>query len=357
MSDVPQTQPQTKGGGTVLRGLGYFLIAVALLLLFYGGVAYWGWQSGQQLRQEQALASHQAELDKQVALTQGDIAAGNYELALLRLEWVANNGGQTIAADLQAEIGRQQALALTPSPTPTLIPSPTPTAEPVAAEEGDEVDDEAEAAEAFAELEALMADFLWSEAITAVSAFQQRWPSYRRPETNQMLYDAYLARGQRLLSGDDIERGLFYLEQARRLGPIPENVEGQIVFAELYLEGIVFYDVNWPAYLYYFRELCSYAPLFQEACPRLQDGLIKYGDALGVAQDWCVAAEHYVEARNLRNIPATAASETLAAKITTAREACLLATPTPLAGSEGGEEGEEGVEIEVTVEVTAEPEE
>ena len=332
----------------MLRGLGYFLIALALLLLFYGGIAYWGWQSGQQLRQEQALASHQAELDKQIALTQEDMAAGNYELALLRLEWVASNGGQAIAADLQAEIGRQQALALTPSPTPTLTPSPTPTAAPVAAEEGDNSgDDEAEAAEAFAELEALLEDFLWNEAITAVPAFQQRWPSYRRPETNQMLYDAYLARGQRLLPSDDIERGLFYLEQARRLGPIPEDVEGQIVFAELYLEGIVFYDVNWPAYLYYFRELCSYAPLFQEACPRLQDGLIKHADALAVAQDWCVAAEHYVEARNVRNVPPTAASETLAAKITTAQEACLLATPTPLAGSE------EGAEIEVT----AEPEE
>ena len=324
----------------LVRWMGYFLIGLALLLLFYGGIAYWGWQSGQQMRQMQVVAAQQAELAKQVALAQADISAGSYELAELRLAWVAERGGEAQAAELRAEIGRLQAVALTPSPTPTLTPSPTPTVTPSPTPDLSEAEEAQAAAEAFAELEEMMGDFRWSEAITAVPAFQLRWPSYRRPATDKMLYDAYLAYGQRLLPGDNIEQGLFYLEQARRLGPIPEDVEGQIVFAELYLEGIVFYDVNWPAYLYYFRQLCAYAPLFHESCERLRDGLTRYGDRFAGSLDWCPAAEHYTEARNIARLPA---SETLNAKWTQARAECQLATPTPRAE-------------EPTEEATAEPE-
>lgn len=344
MSDVSQTQPQTGAGRTVLRGLGIFLIALALLLLFYGGIAYWGWQSGQNLRREQAMASQTAELDKQLALAKVDMDTGNYELALLRLEWVVGHGGGSEAAELQAEAQHQIALLLTPSPTPTITPIPTATPLPAPTADLTEEQEQEAAAEAFADLEDIMADYKWEEAITAVPAFQLRFPSYRRPDTDKMLYDAYLEHGQRLLPTDEIERGLFYLEQARRLGPIPEEVQGQIVFAELYLEGIVFYDVNWPAYLYYFRELCSYAPLFQQACPRLEDGLIKHADGLALSLDWCPAAEHYAEARAL---PRTGPlPEGLAAKQDEASAQCLLATPTPTATPEFGQGGEEGGETE-----------
>lgn len=325
MSEVPQTITHGRKRRFILRWLGVSLITVALLLLFYGTIAYLGWQTGTAERQQIAQQERLAEMDKQMRLAQEDMAGGRYELALHRLDWLAAQGtADPQAAVLREEVIAQLALPPTPSPTATtaITPSPTPVASPTPATAGV---DEKEAAVQYSELVALpRAAQNWAEVITAITTFQVQYPSYRRPDTDRMLYDAYVAYGLLLLPGDQIERGLFYLDQARRLGDLPEQIEGEVTFAELYLEGIVFYDVNWPAYLYSFRQLCAYAPLFHESCERLQDGLTKYGDQLAVQLDWCAAADIYAEAQQVQ----TTADETLPGKAEQAATECLLVTPT-----------------------------
>ena len=308
---------------TILRVTGIIFIGLALLLIFYGVVALFAYQNGEQLRVERQASEQVAELDHQLALAESDLAAGNFDLALRRLEWVMGqdrDNAQAVA--LQVQVQEARVALLTPSPTP--VPSPTPevmpTVDPAIAL------DETAAGEGFRALTALVENGQWATAVPEIIQFQNKYPSHRRGETDQMLYDAYIGLGRRLLmTNDQIERGLFYLNQAQRLGTLPEEVVGEMSFAELYLEGIVFYDVNWEAFFYYFRELCTYTPAYQNSCGLLVDGLTKHADRFTFQEDWCPAQSFYAEAIRWQGNQGNGLGD----KLSTASANCALATPTP----------------------------
>lgn len=315
--------PKRSWRSLLLKIIGVSLLVFSFLLLYFGGIAYWAWNSGETLRQEQIQQSEQQERAHQFELAQDDIANGRYELALRRLDWLLSRDNQYPgAADLQAEAQNQLNLLLTPTatPSPTVTPSPPPEVETEATIDTAALDKQIE------EIEERIENRSWETAVKTITNLQIDYPSYRRQETDTLLYQAYRGWGVSLLNTEQIEMGLFYLEQARDLGTLPEWVEGEIVFAELYLEGIVFYRVNWEAYLYYFRELCTYAPNFQNSCELLNEGLLAYGDQLANSLDWCPAHTIYLEAAALGN---TADEESLNLKIQQAETACLSATPTP----------------------------
>ncbi len=303
----------------LLRGFGIFLVVIAVLLGVYGTVAYAAWQRGQSLQIEQAQQAQEEQIANQINLARGDIADGNFALATRRLEWVLERAPDSVEAQTlheEAQNGLNARLA------PTAIPSPTPTPEIVETSiEGDQ-SGEAAANAAFADLETLMRDNEWEAAISAIAAFQRDFPNERRHETDEMLYNAYINLGMKLSSGAQIELGLFYLGQAERLGDLPPEAEDQRTWAELYLEGIGYYGVNWETTIFYFRGLCSAAPFYQDACQKLFDAYVAYGDQYAAALDWCPAEEWYTEALQL---------ETVTAVVEKRREAatnCLEATPT-----------------------------
>jgi hypothetical protein len=216
------------------------------------------------------------------------------------------------ALSLQQEIERQLA-------APTATPRPTPT-EPALAEDEDD-----ERARAFQRLERLVEDGAWTDAISAIITFQSAEPNYRRQDTDRMLYESYLNLGQELLAGDQVELGLNYLSLAEELGDLPQDVEDQRLWAELYLVGIAYYGVNWATSIAYFRDLCAAAPFYQDACQKLREALIAYGDAYVANLDWCPAEALYSEAARLDG------DATLPGKLTEASQMCLEATPTPSA--------------------------
>ncbi len=315
--------PKRSWRSLLLKVIGVSLIVLAVLLLYFGGIAYWAWNSGEALRLEQIQQSEQQERAHQFELAQDDVSNGRYELALRRLDWLLSRDAQYPgAADLQTEAQSQLNLLLTPTvtPSPTITPSPTPEVMVEATIDTAAIDEQIET------IEELVDDRSWETAVKTITDLQIDYPSYRRQETDTLLYEAYSGWGVSLLNTEQIEMGLFYLEQARDLGTLPEWIEGEIVFAELYLEGIVFYRVNWGAYLYYFRELCTYAPNFQNSCKLLNEGLLGYGDQLANSLDWCPAQTIYLEAAALGNTPD---EESLTFKIEQAETACLSATPTP----------------------------
>jgi hypothetical protein len=132
-----------------------------------------------------------------------------------------------------------------------------------------------------------------------------------------------MAQGVSLLYGDQVELGLYYLEQAERLGNLPQDVRDQRQWAELYLGGIGYFGVNWDVTLFYFRDLCLAAPFFHDACAKLYEALVAYGDQYAVQRDWCPAEALYQEA--YRQDATGAVSQ----KLREAREGCASATPTP----------------------------
>ena len=298
-----------------IRIIGLLLIIFSVLVGWFLLVAFLGWQSGQQALQDKQFA----QLDRQLVLAEEDIAKGNFQLALTRLEWVLARD----ATSAQAQTLRDEALAglgTTLEPTPvtavTVTPAPTrlPTATPGSiGSPGDEL----------LRIRRLVATKFWEEALPALLAFQQQFPSFEREETDQLLYDAYLNYGLDLISGEQVELGMYYLTQAQYLGDLPQSVRDYQTWAELYTQGISFYGVNWEASAYYFRDLCLAAPFYQSSCEQLFTVLVSLGDQYAAALDWCPAQQLYDEASRHQT------TAVLIEKRTQAQENCLLATPTP----------------------------
>jgi hypothetical protein len=237
-----------------------------------------------------------------------------------RLDWVLERDPDSTEAQSlhnQAQSGLNARLTPTPRPTPTATPEAVET--PVeASQPGDPFSQEA-----FANLEALMDEGHWAPAVSAIAAFQQDYPNERRQETDEMLYNAYINLGVEMISGTQIELGIFYLGQAERLGDLPTDVEDQRTWAELYLLGIGYYGVDWETTIFYFQGLCAAAPFYQDACRKLFEAYVAYGDQYASILEWCPAEEWYTEAVRLDNVTAVVEKRREAATN------CLEATPTP----------------------------
>jgi tetratricopeptide (TPR) repeat protein len=306
----------------LLRGLAFFLLVAAVLAILYGGVAYAAWQRGQTIRAERVQTDLQEQLQKQMVLAESDMAAGNYALAVRRLEWVlGHDAGYTDAQGLRDDAYQSLNRLLTPAATAVIAAMPATATPPFQATPSPAEND---ASAALAAVRSLLQEEAWENAIDALINFQGRFPNYARRETDQMLYDTYVYYGVELLYSEQVELGLHYLERAERLGDLQESVGDQRVWAKLYLQGIGFYGVNWAASVFYFRDLCLAAPFFHNACDRLREALVAYGDQYAAAHDWCPAVPLYTEAVQHSRDPL------LSEKLGQAREGCLAATPTPL---------------------------
>ncbi|HSM55763.1 MAG TPA: hypothetical protein VK879_06365 [Candidatus Sulfomarinibacteraceae bacterium] len=305
-----------------LRLLGIVLIAVAVVLGVYTLVAYLGWQSGQSLRSEQIEERRAEELATQITRAEEDMAADNHRLAIRRLEWV-----------LEQEPGHSQAAALLTEARATIAQTRAPSANNGSAEatvtpastgatagDGDDA-----AAERLRSIEKLVDNEEWRTALPALITFQNDHPDHERERTDRLLYEAYIGQGIELAYSDQIEVGLYYLEQAEKLGTLTEDARNHREWAELYLDGVGYYGVNWEVTLFYFRDLCLAAPFFHDSCDKLFEALVAYGDQYAVQQEWCPAEQLYAEAANINS------TSTLSDKLSDARTRCAEATPTPTA--------------------------
>jgi hypothetical protein len=305
------------------RGLGLLLLVGAFLGTLYGSLAYIAWQRGQDLRAERVRTDLEEQLARQTELARADIAAGNYVLALRRLDWVLERRPTHPEAQLLRDRAQRTLNSmLTPMPTTAVTPTASPTPFATSAATDSTVDQD------LAAIQALLRDEKWEEVIDALILFQSQNPNYERWQTDRLLYDAYTTYGVDLLYGEQVELGLYYLERAERLGDLPQPILDQQLWAKLYLQGLAYYGVNWAAAVYHFRDLCLAAPFFHNACDRLYDALMAQGDQYAAALDWCPAQPAYNEVYQQRR------SQALAQKIQQAVEGCLAATPTPLPESE-----------------------
>lgn len=153
------------------RIVGIVLIAIALLAGFYLTVAYFAWENGQALRQEQQQTEAEAQIERQVNLARENMAQGSYALAQTRLAWVLERvPNHAEAQALQQEAEANLAALLTPmlitavsepTATPTPEPSPTPGAITDATVE-------------LARIERLTNTQQWEAAISTLIIFQSR---------------------------------------------------------------------------------------------------------------------------------------------------------------------------------------
>ena len=299
----------------LLRVLGITLILISVIVAVYLIVGYFAYQTGQELRVQAVETQRADQLANQVDLARQDIKAGSYELALRRLDWIlARNPDNAEALALQQQAAAALKTALTPAAPPTATPLPEPTPDIAALDDPQTT---------LASIQRMAEREQWGDLVTAVVPFQRQYPSYARLETDRLLYDAYLNLGLDLIQGENIELGLYYLTQAEKLGDLPQEALDYWLWAELYLQGLAYFGVNWGVASSSFRDLCLAAPFYQGACDKLFTSLWAYADQYAVAQDWCPAVDFYREARQYGS-----AAE-LTAKLNLAVEGCAAATPTP----------------------------
>lgn len=306
----------------LVRLFGLLLVIFAVFSAVYLIVAYLAWENGQSLRQAEAQTQRSQQISRQIELAQQDLNQGSMNLAQRRLEWVLQQEPENAAA-LALHQQLQAGLEATRT-RPTATPEPTETAE----EEVEEAEEVASAAEASPELQRLLDladEEQWEELLPELLAFQQRYPSYEREQTDKLLYDTYLNLGLAYVETEKVELGLNYLSQAESLGTLPQEALDYRFWANLYLQGIGYYGVNWGIAAANFRELCLSAPFYQNACGRLQESLINYGDQWAFAEEWCPAEVAYQEAFQIGR------TEILGNKLAQARDGCFNATPTPSA--------------------------
>ncbi|MBP6015795.1 MAG: hypothetical protein KA586_03685 [Candidatus Promineofilum sp.] len=303
-----------------VRLFGLALIIFSVVVATYLLVAYFAIESGQAERVEQETTSRATQIGRQVELARDDLAEGSDNLALTRLEWVlAQDPNNSEALALREQIA---ATAAAPTAAPTDPPA-EPVEEPNTAEQLTDED----ALPELRVIRRLAATEQWEDALSALLPFRQKHPDYQRAETDQLLYDTYVALGLQYVNSDKIELGLNYFSQAEQLGNLPQEALDYRVWADLYFQGVAYSGVNWEIAAEYWRDLCAAAPFFKGACDRLDEALEGHGDQLAYLFDYCPAVSIYQEAWNRRP------SERLGGKLNAAREGCASATPVPITGT------------------------
>ncbi len=319
----PTGENGTRPRRLLVRAAGLLMVIVSVVAATYLVVAYFAWESGRAQQAEIVRTQTTEAIEQQVTMAQGDLAAGSFDLAVRRLDWVlGQQPDHPDALTLRAEIDNARtAAASATAAAATATAQPATSAPTEAADAGP---DETEALTRLQELRREMAREAYEDTLPAIVSFQQQFPSFERLETDQMLYDSYLALGLAAMQTDKVELGLNYLSQAENLGNLPQEALDYRYWSELYLDGAAYYGVNWEIASFYFRDLCASAPFFQNACQQLNQILVNWGDQFAFAGEYCPAEPLYREANSANPNP------TVAEKLRQAQENCALATPVPL---------------------------
>jgi tetratricopeptide (TPR) repeat protein len=306
-STTEDTKPAPAEGRTLLGrplpliGLGLMI----LLLVVLATAAYAGYQAGLTQRGAQWQATQSAELELQYNLGVQELAAGRYEMAAARFEYILqlNPTYRDAGARLAEARHGLAATATLPPQTTTPTPSPSPTASTAAAD-------------LFAEAQAALAGGEWDMVIDRLTRLHGVDPAYEPVRADGMLYVALRNRGVARIQGDAMEAGIFDLDQAEAFGPLDTEAVNLRAWARLYLAAQSYWGVNWQQSMIILQQLYLVAPYFRDTDSRLFRATVNYADQLVAAGDHCAAAELYAEALTVRADAAAAEAEARA------REAC-----------------------------------
>jgi hypothetical protein len=166
-----------------------------------------------------------------------------------------------------------------PTATPTLTPTP----------------DLRAVEEIFTAARAAMEAAEWDNAISSLLSLRQKDPAFRAVDVDSMLYVAFRYRGvQKILNTGELENGLLDLSLAELFGPIDAEAQSYANFAELFIIGVSFWEVDWAQAAYYFGQVAPFLPNMHNgdnwyASQRFIEAMQHYIDQLVAAENWCEA--------------------------------------------------------------------
>jgi tetratricopeptide (TPR) repeat protein len=295
------------------------LVVLGILLgviLILGGAGYAGYQAGLAQRGTQAQATRAADLEHQYELGVSDLAAGRYEVAQARFEYIVQLDPSF--RDASQKLAQVRA-AIAATATPTLAPpTATPSPQPPTATQSHAAED------LFAQAQAQYAAADWDGVIATLTQLHGVDPTFQAVKVNGMLYVAYRNSGIAQISGNDIEGGMFDLDQAEAIGPLDSDALNYRAWGRLYLAAQSYWGLNWQQAMVILQQLYLIAPYFHDTSTLLYQATVNYADQLAKSGDACGAAQHYTEAQALKVDPkiaeALATAEASCAKTPTAAE-------------------------------------
>ncbi len=294
----PDTPQRSWSRRLLWPALALFILAASLAASGYAGLYY-----GERDRESQVHATIQAHYEDGLhALNDGE-----YELAQAHFRYV-----------LQLEPGNalaQQGLA---EAAARLEVKPTPTSE---AEQSltEQLYEQARAAYEAQD---------WTTAAGAFTQLRAIDTTYQQAEVEEMLFTALYNAGMAFLEEDGLEKGIFYLDQAVALRPLDAETVNQRNLAARYQSALGFWGVDWEQAVAKLEELYASAPNYRDVFSRLYQANLEYGDYLAGTGEMCPAEAAYTKALRLSSDPQVEQQRTEAA------QACLVATPVPLEGSQ-----------------------
>jgi tetratricopeptide (TPR) repeat protein len=279
--DAPEKAPKRRRMWILWAVLG-----VLLLALIAGGSVYAGYSSAIEQRTHYQSTLFANEAANQYVLAQQDIAAGNFDRARQRLEYIIKlDPNYPNVSEQLATVLTQQRITATPTvvPTPTLTPTP----------------DYRGRDELFTQAQNLLISRDWTGAIETLLLLRKNYPEFSAVQVDDMLFVALRNRGiDKIAQLYDLEGGNYDLTLAERFGPLDAEARNWRDWAELYIRGASFWGVDWAQSVSYFSQLAAAAPNLSDvsgwtASNRYLDALLGYGDWLAARGEWCDAQAQY----------------------------------------------------------------
>jgi tetratricopeptide (TPR) repeat protein len=270
----------------------WVLYAVIFLILALVLGAYFGYRNGIARRLEKEKITVVQVAAEQYQLAFQDIAVGDYENARTRIEYVIKiypqfPGAPELLHDILLNLEQ-------PTAMPTLIeeftPTPAVTSTP----------DLRAAEQIFTEIQQAVAAKQWDEAIREIYAIREVNYDFRKIQVDGFYYIALRNRGIQRIQSGQLEQGLFDLATAEQFAPLDGEADGVRTWAQLYLSGASYWDVNWQQAIDIFAQVKDAYPYLMDssgmtAVERYRVALYRYGDQFASSGDYCKAHEYYLQ--------------------------------------------------------------
>lgn len=273
------------------------LLALLVILLMSG---LGGYSSGISLRRNAEKTQVSQSADEQFQLGLQDMAEGNYFRARQRFEYVIQlNPNYPSAPDKLAEA----LLYLNATATSTGVPTPTIT--PTPDMRGNE--------ELFNQAQQAVLNSDWDAAMDTLLALRQKDPAYRPVDIDGLLFLSLRNRGKDKIVHADLESGIYDLTLASNFGPIDAEAQGLLNWAQLYITGASFWDLDWEQVVYYFAQVAPQMPNLTDgsgmnASERLRLGYFGLGNSQAAQGQYCKAVQSYTQSLAIAPDPAVQAA-------------------------------------------------
>lgn len=297
-------------GRRVLYALLFLLLACGLIgMVIAAGLA--GAQAGQREAQLRSTATVGASLLTRLDKANALMREGKYALAEANYTYILqyqpeNYGVRNLLA---TAIAAQTPTPLPPTPTPTVVVVDKAQLLRVLIEAGEEQD--------------------WDAVIRLADQLIALDKKFEADTVSTLRYRALVERGLARLRTDQIEQGLYDLDQAALIRPLNDRVEGERRLAAAYQSAMYYFGADWEKSISLLEQLYSAAPDYRNVRAKLLEAYTRAGDAYGSAGNWCLAAKRYERA--VQFSPGAA----LQAKQRDADIRCLTASGSDLSGGAG----------------------